>query len=96
MFKLIAPLDPDPDSPHAINVLFSVDSQTMGLGTRSVRIVGSVDELEDGHRLPSPSAVGSLGVPVAEERPDLTVRILRGNEPGRLHVVVRIAARRGR
>ncbi len=84
VFKLIAPLDPDPDSPHAINVLFSVDSQTMGLGTRSVRIVGSVDELEADHRLPSPSAVGSLGVPVAEERPDLTVRILRGNEPGRL------------
>jgi hypothetical protein len=84
VFNLVAPAEPDHGSPQAINVLFSVDSQTMGLGTRSVRVVSSVDELDVDHPSPEPATVGSLGVPVAEQRPDLTVRILRGNEPGRL------------
>jgi hypothetical protein len=84
-FHLVAPASPDPDHPQAINVLYSVDSQTMGLGTRCVRIVGNVGELHiDHHRPPLPATVGSLGVPVSDEPTDLTIRILHGNEPGRL------------
>ncbi len=82
-FHLVAPAEADPDHPRAINVLYSVDSQTMGLGIRSVRVVGSLEEL--GAALPvSPPAAGSLGVPVADQPPDLTVRILHGSEQGRL------------
>ncbi|MDP9465556.1 MAG: CHAT domain-containing protein, partial [Actinomycetota bacterium] len=84
MFHLVAPAAADPDHPQAINVLYSVDSQTMGLGTRYVRVVGSLDELHAGLPSPLPATVGSLGVPTAEQPPDLTVCILRGSEPGRL------------
>ena len=64
-------------------MLYSVDSQTMGLGIRPVRVL---DSLTPGAALPPPLpvAAGSLGVPVADEPPDLTVRILRGSEVGRL------------
>jgi hypothetical protein len=83
MFHLVAPTEVDPDHPRAINVLYSVDSQTMGLGIRSVRVVAS--PAEAAAAVPVPSRVaGSLGVPVADQPPDLTVRILRGAEPGRL------------
>jgi CHAT domain len=84
VFRLIAPPVADADLPQAINVLFSVDSQTMGLGTRSVRVVATADQLDAVDSSSVPGTVGSLGVPVSEQRPDLTVRILRGNEPGRL------------
>jgi hypothetical protein len=84
VFNLVAPASPDPDNPQAINVLYSVDSQTMGLGTRCVRVVGSIAELGAPHPAPLPATTGSLGVPVSDEPPDLTIRILHGNETGRL------------
>jgi hypothetical protein len=84
VFNLVAPASPDPDHAQAINVLYSVDSQTMGLGTRCVRVVGSIAELESAHAAPLPATAGSLGVPVSDEPPDLTIRILHGNETGRL------------
>jgi CHAT domain len=86
VFSLVAPTAPDPDHLHAVNVLYSVDSQTMGLGTRCVRVVGSAAERDTAQASPAPATatVGSLGLPVADLPPDLTVRILRGNEPGRL------------
>jgi hypothetical protein len=84
VFHLVAPAVSNPDQPHAINVLYSVESQTMGLGVRCVRVVGSVAELDTGHAAPLPATVGSLAVPTAEQPPDLTIRILRGTEPGRL------------
>ena len=84
VFHLVAPAASETDLPQAINVLYSVDSQTMGLGVRSVRVVASVDELDVNGPSPSPSAAGSLGVPTADDAPDLTVRILRGSDPGRL------------
>ena len=82
VFHLIAPPASD-NQVHEINVLYSVDSQTMGLGIRPVRVL---DSLTPGAALPPPLpvAAGSLGVPVADEPPDLTVRILRGSEVGRL------------
>ena len=82
VFHLVAPPASD-NQVHEINVLYSVDSQTMGLGIRPVRVL---DSLTPGAALPPPlpTAAGSLGVPVADEPPDLTVRILRGNEVGRL------------
>jgi len=84
VFNLLAPASADPDHAQAINVLYSVDSQTMGLGTRCVRVVGSVAELDAVHAAPLPATAGSLGVPVSDEPPDLTIRILHGNETGRL------------
>jgi hypothetical protein len=84
VFNLVAPRSPDPDHLQAINVLYSVDSQTMGLGTRCVRIVGSVAEIDTDHTTPLAASVGSLGVPVSDQPPDLTIRILQGNESGRL------------
>jgi hypothetical protein len=84
VFNLVAPASPDPDHPQAINVLYSVESQTMGLGTRCVRVVGSTAELGAAHPVPLPATTGSLGVPVSDEPPDLTIRILHGNETGRL------------
>jgi hypothetical protein len=84
VFNLVAPAAPDSELPQAINVLYSVDSQTMGLGTRCVRVVGSVAELVVPHPIPLPATTGSLGVPVSDEPPDLTIRILHGNEAGRL------------
>ena len=82
VFHLVAPPASD-NQVHEINVLYSVDSQTMGLGIRPVRVL---DSLTPGAALPPPLpvAAGSLGVPVADEPPDLTVRILRGSEVGRL------------
>ena len=82
VFHLVAPPASD-NQVHEINVLYSVDSQTMGLGIRPVRVL---DSLTPGAALPPPLPVasGSLGVPVADEPPDLTVRILRGSEVGRL------------
>ena len=82
VFHLVAPAAGDPEHPLAINVLYSVDSQTMGLGVRNVRVVSSADELAE--PTPLPGTVGVLGVPTTEQPPDLTVRILRGNETGRL------------
>ncbi len=84
VFHLVAPAVPNPDQPQAINVLYSVENQTMGLGVRCVRVVGILAELEAVHAAPLPATVGSLAVPTAEEAPDLTIRILRGSEPGRL------------
>lgn len=84
VFQLVAPPVAAPDHPQAINVLYSVDSQTMGLGVRCVRVVGSVAEVEVDLPVPLPPTAGSLGVPVAEQPADLTVRILRGSEAGRL------------
>ncbi len=84
VFQLVAPSASAPDHPRAINVLYSVDSQTMGLGVRCVRVVGSVAELDVDVPAPLPPTAGSLGVPVAEQPADLTVRILRGSEAGRL------------
>jgi hypothetical protein len=84
VFRLVAPAVPDPDRPLAINVLYSVDSQTMGLGVRSVRVVSSPGEIAVVLPTPSPATVGTLGVPTADQAPDLTVRILRGSEAGRL------------
>ncbi len=84
VFHLVAPGASDPDHPQAINVLFSVDSQTMGLGIRYVRVVANLDELSAGLGSPLPATAGLLGVPSAEQPPDLTVRVLRGSEPGRL------------
>ncbi len=82
VFHLIAPVASE-NQVHEINVLYSVDSQTMGLGIRPVRVL---DSLTPGAALPPPlpGVAGSLGVPVADEPPDLTVRILRGCEVGRL------------
>ena len=82
VFHLIAPPASD-NQVREINVLYSVDSQTMGLGIRPVRVL---DGLTPGAALPPPLpvAAGSLGVPIADEPPDLTVRILRGSEVGRL------------
>ena len=82
VFHLIAPPASD-NQVREINVLYSVDSQTMGLGIRPVRVL---DGLTPGAGLPPPlpGVAGSLGVPLADEPPDLTVRILRGNEVGRL------------
>ncbi|MEO8267208.1 MAG: CHAT domain-containing protein [Ilumatobacteraceae bacterium] len=82
VFHLVAPPASD-NQVREINVLYSVDSQTMGLGIRPVRVL---DSLTRGAALPPPlpAAAGSLGVPVADEAPDLTVRILRGSEIGRL------------
>jgi hypothetical protein len=83
-FRLIAPSGADPDHPQAVNVLYSVDSQTMGLGTRYVRVVTSVADLHNlAPELPPPAA-GVLAVPTAQDAPDLTVRILTGNDQGRL------------
>ncbi|MEP7112838.1 MAG: CHAT domain-containing protein, partial [Ilumatobacteraceae bacterium] len=84
VFHLLAPAEADPSHVREINVLYSVQSQTMGLGIRPVRIVGSRAELSDADLLPPPAAAGSLGVPVADQPPDLTVRILRGSAAGRL------------
>lgn len=84
VFQLVAPAEADPSHVREINVLYSVESQTMGLGIRPVRIVGSRAELGGGDLFPPPIVVGSLGVPVADQPPDLTVRILRGCEAGRL------------
>ena len=82
VFHLIAPPASD-NQVREINVLYSVDSQTMGLGIRPVRVL---DGLTPGAGLPPPlpGVAGSLGVPLADEPPDLTVRILRGSEVGRL------------
>ena len=82
VFHLVAPPASD-NQVHEINVLYSVDSQTMGLGIRPVRVL---DSRTPGAALPPPlpGVAGSLGVPVADEPPDLTVRILRGSEVGRL------------
>jgi hypothetical protein len=79
----VAPAESD-QQVHEINVLYSVDSQTMGLGIRPVRVVASMAEMGAGFPPPLPAAVGSLSVPVADRPPDLTIRILRGSEPGRL------------
>ena len=84
VFRLVAPSASDTNQVHEINVLYSVDSQTMGLGIRAVRVAGTLAELTSAPPLPAPAVVGSLGVPVADEAPDLTVRILHGDEPGRL------------
>ena len=84
MFRLVAPRASDTNQVHEINVLYSVDSQTMGLGIRAVRIAGTLAELTSAPPPPAPAVVGSLGAPVAEEAPDLTVRILHGDEEGRL------------
>lgn len=84
VFRLRAPVSADPDHPYAINAIFSVDSQTMGLGTRYVRLVGSIAALGDRTATLPPPAVGVLAVPTAQEAPDLTVRILSGNESGHL------------
>ena len=84
VFNLVAPASPNADHPQAINVLFSVDSQTMGVGTRCVWVVGSSAELSEAKPAPLPVTAGSLGVPVSDEPPDLTIRILHGNEAGRL------------
>ena len=83
IFHLVAP-QAAADHPLAINVLYSVDSQTMGLGVRCVRVVDSVAELSTTPPSPMPATAGSLAAPVADQPADLTVRILRGNEPGRL------------
>ncbi len=83
VFKLVAPTEPDSGHPRAINVLYSVDSQTMGLGVRSVRVVATPADVDSAVPAP-PLPVGSLGVPVADQPADLTVRILHGNEQGRL------------
>ncbi|HEY5423082.1 MAG TPA: hypothetical protein VIK05_06425, partial [Ilumatobacteraceae bacterium] len=83
IFHLVAP-EAAADHPLAINVLYSVDSQTMGLGVRCVRVVDSVAELSTTPPSPMPATAGSLAAPVADQPADLTVRILRGNEPGRL------------
>ena len=53
-FHLVAPPASDEQQVHEINVLYSVDSQTMGLGIRPVRVVGSLAELE--RRLPAAAA----------------------------------------
>ena len=82
-FHLVAPAASD-QQVHEINVLYSTDSQTMGLGIRPVRVVGSVAELGAAFPPPIPGAVGTLGVPVADQPPDFTIRILHGNDPGRL------------
>jgi CHAT domain len=84
VFHLVAPPSSEPNQVHEINVLYSVDSQTMGLGIRPVRVVGSRAELGGGLPPPPLVAAGMLGVPVADEAPDLTVRILHGGEAGRL------------
>ena len=84
VFHLVAPVASDPSDVHEINVLFSVDSQTMGLGIRPVQIVASLADLDEAAPPPVPAVVGSLGVPVADQPPDLTVRILRGSDAGRL------------
>ena len=83
VFHLVAPAAPDLDHPRAINVLYSVDSQTMGLGVRSLRVVANAADVDAVAPLPLHSA-GSLGVPVADQPADLTVRILHGSEQGRL------------
>jgi len=82
-FHLVAPIAADQQI-HEINVLYSVDSQTMGLGVRCVRVVGSVAELSAEPLSPIPATAGSMSAPVADRPADLTVRILRGNEAGRL------------
>jgi len=83
-FRVVAPSARDVPQVHEINVLYSVDSQTMGLGIRPVRVVASMADLGAGFPPPLPAAIGSLSVPVADRAPDLTVRILRGSESGRL------------
>ena len=84
VFNLVAPARPDPENPQTINVLYSVASQTMGLGTRRVRVLGSIAELDKVDSSPLPATAGALGVPVSDQPPDLTIRILHGNEAGRL------------
>jgi CHAT domain len=84
VFRLVAPIASDENHVHEINVLYSVDSQTMGLGIRPVRVARNLAELTSAPPTPVPAVVGSLGVPVADAPPDLTVRILHGDEPGRL------------
>jgi hypothetical protein len=56
----------------------------MGLGIRPVRVLGTAAERDAGLPAAVPAVLGSLGVPVADEPPDLTVRVLRGSETGRL------------
>ena len=68
VFHLVAPAEPDPDHPRAINVLYSVDSQTMGLGVRSVRVVATPADVDAVAPLPLPSA-GSLGFRSLISRP---------------------------
>ena len=83
IFHLVAP-EATADHPLAINVLYSVDSQTMGLGVRCVRVVESVAEVAMTSPSPIATTAGSMSAPVADQPADLTVRILRGNEAGRL------------
>jgi len=83
VFHLIAPVEVS-DRPRAINVLYSVDSQTMGLGVRSVRIVDNAAEVLIPPPIQRPLVAGTLAAPVGEVPADLTVRILRGVEAGRL------------
>ncbi len=84
VFRVLAPATASISHGFALNVLYSVDSQTIGLGTRYVRVVDTVDDLArvvpDVDRPP----VGSLGVPTSDQPADLTVSILRGNSPGAL------------
>ena len=63
VFHLIAPADTAVDHPLAINVLYSVDSQTMGLGVRCVRVVDRAADMstEPVLRAPLPATVGTLG-----------------------------------
>jgi len=84
VFHLIAPGAATSDHPLAINVLYSVDSQTMGLGVRCVRVVDKLADVSIEPPTPIPATVGTLAAPVADQPADLTVRILHGNEPGRL------------
>ena len=77
--------DRQDEAVHArtIQVLYSVDAQTMGLGARSVAVVATPELVAS--TLPGlPASDLLLTVPTASTAPDLTVRIVRGEGSGRL------------
>jgi hypothetical protein len=82
---MLTPLAADTDiAARSIQVIYSVDGQTIGFGVRPIAVVARADLVSSAPAVPA-AEPGAMGVPVPESAADVTIRIVRGvDHPGRL------------
>ncbi|MGH2556567.1 MAG: CHAT domain-containing protein [Actinomycetota bacterium] len=67
--------------PRAIQAMYSVDGQTIGMAVRSVAVVRSQDLVGRAEEVPQEGGV-DIAIPSGETAPDLTVRIVHSRTEG--------------